>query len=157
MGVIARIFQQIGRIFGFKRNHTGNRIAAIQTGCRAFNNFNGFQGLRINKIARRTNELVTRTFHSEALGQVNAIDSDFDVVSRHSANSETTHATTKTFTHLHARFVAHQVSDVLHHLVFDLLTVNNSYSTRNIFQLLFGTGCSDCDLIHQGGRNFFTG
>ncbi len=57
MAIIASGTQQVGRILGLESDHTSNGITAVETGSRAFDDFDRLQGFCINKITGGADEL----------------------------------------------------------------------------------------------------
>ena len=118
MAIIASSTQQVARILGLESDHASNGITAVETGGRAFDNFDRFQGFCINKITRGADELTTAPLYAKTLGQVNTINSDFDMITRQATNGKTASTATEAIFHLYSRFIAHHIPDVIDHLPF---------------------------------------
>ena len=131
--VTARVhaIQQVLRIAGAEHHHAGQRIAAIQGGCRPAQDLDALHGIDLEQVAPRRGELPDR----ERIGDRHAIDLHADPVAVEATDRQPLRAEARGIDgNVHPGLVAHQLGQVLHLPALDLGTIDHIHRGGHLAQ-----------------------
>ena len=139
VSVIAFV-QIVAGILGQEAHRAANCIAAVQRAGWATDNFHLFDGVDVNVIAFGAEEAA----EGEGVWHADAINLGQYAVAANAADGKAREAETITATtDRHARFVAHQILNVLHVFLIDIAFGLYRHCARHLVEGLLGTGGRD--------------